>query len=258
MRNLTAVLCAALFTTASFATTEATNKLGITLSATSEPAKHVQLTPGNVISIVGPISAQTEATFAKELFSKDFDDVYVFLDSPGGSIIAGNGIISAMKSSGKKVTCIAKFAASMAFVILQSCDNRYVTEDSIIMQHVASYGLRGQAPNNVSFLNFLEKMTKTIDERQAARIGLSYVDFKKVTRDDLWLFGSDAIDFGAADATVNVTCSARLVKSRKKVTVRSMFGSSTFTFSGCPLVGAPLPNVKKDADSIKAYNRIGM
>ena len=228
--------------------------------APSTPVKSVVLTTKNVITIKGPISGSTESSFATALFSTDYDDdeVVVFLDSPGGSIVAGNGIIASMKASGKKIICVAKFAASMAFVILQSCDKRYVLDSSIIMQHVASYGVNGQAPNNVSMVNFLEKMVETMDRKQAKRIGLEYDEFKARTRNDLWLYGVDAVSFGAADEVVNVTCTSRLVKKRTSITVSSLFGSREFTFSGCPLVGYPLPGVKKDAESIKAYNILNL
>lgn len=218
------------------------------------PVVNAELDNFNSVSIVGPINEELSSDFIADLLHHDGNSVFIYLDSPGGSIIAGNQMIAAMRSSGKRTKCIARFAASMAFIILQACDERYITSDGVLMQHVASYGLRGQAPNNVSFVGFLETMIKHLDKAQAARIGLSYEDFKRVTRDDWWLYSGDAISAKTADGFADVTCSSKLIKGERIKEFRTFFGNIKVRMSTCPLI-TKLEVIKKvGTTSIDSFN----
>ena len=232
---------------------------------TTATITNVELNKSNSVSIEGGISGSLASDFIENLLKLEDKKITVYINSPGGSIIAGNEMISAMKSSGKHITCVAKFAASMAFIIFQECDTRLVTRDGILMQHVASYGVRGQAPNNVSFLNFLESMVRDIDVRQAARIGLSYADFKTKTRDDWWLFAGQNLAANTADGFASLTCSSKLIKSKKEIVIRGFFGTLEATKSGCPLLSKLTPKKGKrqiprptsyTSESIKGLNAV--
>lgn len=217
----------------------------------AENSSRVVLNGKNLVVIKGEIDDESVAIAASQLLESDGKEITIFISSPGGSIVAGNSLISIMKGSGKKTRCIASEAVSMAFVIFQACDERLVLENSIVMQHEASYGLKGQAPNNRSMLNFIESMLKTMDKAQADRIGLSYAEFKSRTRNDWWLFGSAAVDNDVADSLVSVTCSPELSKKHTKQTLRGFFISAEVEWSGCPLVDGPL---KVD---VKAFTPFG-
>ena len=69
------------------------------------------------------------------------EPVSLIIDSPGGSIIAGNLIINAvdnLKSKGIQVNCyVTGMAASMAFQILLHCSNRYALPYSMFLWHSA-------------------------------------------------------------------------------------------------------------------------
>lgn len=208
--------------------------------AKAEDSSRVVLSGKNLVVIKGEIDDESVAVAASQLLESDSKEVTIYISSPGGSIVAGNSLISIMKGSGKKTRCIASEAVSMAFVIFQACDERLVLENSIVMQHEASYGLKGQAPNNRSMLNFIESMLKSMDKAQADRIGLSYAEFKSRTRNDWWLFGEAAVDENVADSLVSVTCSPELSKKHTKQTLRALFISAEVEWSGCPLVDGPL------------------
>lgn len=203
-------------------------------------AADITLDVGNVITLRGEINEESVARVSNEILESDKSELYLYIASPGGNIIAGQQLTEVIKHSGKKVKCIASIAASMAFVTLQTCAERYVMDDSIIMQHVASYGLQGQDPNNWSMVRFIRQIIRQLDQEQATRLGLSVPEFKKKTRNDWWLVGREAVDAKAADKLVTVTCTTALTKKRTTMELRGFFVSQKVEFSGCPLVEYPV------------------
>jgi ATP-dependent Clp protease protease subunit len=209
-------------------------KLTSTLSGT------ILLTKENTIVLRGEVTEESVARVAVSILEHPKKDVYLYITSPGGSVYAGMRLMNIIENSGKNVTCIADTAASMAFAILQSCQERYVLPQSIIMQHVAAYGLNGQEPNNYSMATFIREVTEKLDTQQAKRLGLSLEDFRKKTRDDWWMIGDNAVKYKAADKVVNVSCDSSLTKERHTEQVQALFWSFDVTFSGCPLVEGPI------------------
>lgn len=190
----------------------------------------------NTISIVGPIGQDTASDFISALSTIKGDEVVIYLDSPGGSVIAGNSMITSMASSGKTFNCVAKFAASMAFGILQACDNRYLTRDGIIMQHTMSYGLRGSAPQNRSLVGLFQRIEDEMDRFQAERLGLTLEEFRYKTIRDYWLYSVDAVTANAADGLAIVSCEEALVNQKVIRTFRGFFGTFKLKMSACPLI----------------------
>lgn len=208
--------------------------------STQSFAKKIELTESNHILLRGEVSDESVSKVIQEINTAKSKEVTLFIDSPGGSVIAGYKLIKTIENSGKVVTCIAANAASMAFSILQSCHKRLVMEDSIVMQHVMSYSLGGQEPNNYSMAQLMHKINVAMDKRQAKRIGISYEDFRDKVRDDWWLFGNDAVDANVADDSVEVSCTEALSKKTKKDVMSSEFTTVTITWSSCPINPAPI------------------
>jgi len=166
--------------------------------------------------------------------------VLMYITSPGGSVIAGDRFIEFMKTSGKKFTCIADFAASMAISIFQQCDNRYVMTNGILMQHVASWGVNGQDPNNRALIKLIDALLSKLERGTSKAMRMGVAKYKKLIRDDIWMYGKVALRFNAADKVVQVKCSPELYRKRVKITQDTMFGSYDAIFSGCPLISSPI------------------
>lgn len=225
------------------------------LLATTATATDVYtLEKGKYISLTDVVSNDSTNAAIYQLLSSKGDEVTMFISSPGGSIIAGLNLIQAMKASGKTITCIADFAASMAFIILQNCDKRLVTPNAVVMQHEASFGARGARPHVNSMVDFVNRMVATIEVQQAERIGMSLEDFKAKARNDWWLFGKEAIDNGVADSLTFVSCSTELLNKLVKKTARSFFGSKTYTASACPLIKGSFKGLS--SETIKNMNSL--
>ncbi len=65
--------------------------------------------------------------------------IYMYINSPGGSVFAGYYLINQMEKAqglGVKFICVVdNMAASMAFQLLAHCDSRYAMKSSILLWH---------------------------------------------------------------------------------------------------------------------------
>lgn len=205
-------------------------------------SKNSILLSDNTIVLRGEINGSTVSKTISALMTHKGPIVNLFLSSPGGSVIDGAQLVQAIRSVNKKVVCITDFSASMSFVILQACDERVVLEASILMQHVASFGIRHQPqPNAIAFVEFIKQITTTMDSAQAQRMQLPLERFRQLIRDDYWLFGREAVKAKAADRVAQAVCSAELTSKEEKETL-SLFGGLVklnVVWSACPLVTEP-------------------
>ena len=92
--------------------------------------KIIELNKQNLITLRGEIDEQITSEIIGKINKFTNSHLYLYIISPGGSVIEGLQIIDQLQSLAHKnikLSCIANFAASMAFVIFQSCPTRYIT-----------------------------------------------------------------------------------------------------------------------------------
>lgn len=201
----------------------------------------VTLTSQNSMALRSEVDDESTSRLILQLMEFKGDTVYLYINSPGGSIIAGNQLVQAIHASGKKVVCIADFAASMAFSILQSCDQRLVMDDAIIMQHQAATEMKGNVTKLGKELELLQKLAEGLNKDDAARLGMPLKEFQAKIHDEWWMVGGEEIVASkAADAVTRVKCSAELSKKREVQIIDSLFGQAVLTWSGCPLATYPV------------------
>jgi len=201
--------------------------------------KEITLNTTNSISIKGEINDEVASNFIHELNQKkDKNDIYVYLDTNGGSVDAGNLIVDEIQKY--DLDCIAQKAASMGFVILQSCKTRYITNYGILMQHQMSYGIINEKEKVDSYSAFITQIADILLEMQAAKINIDKHKFKEKTYNDWWLFGMNAIKENCADHLVRLKCTSLLTNQ----TFTKDVSSYTYTYSKCPLVTQPIKKTK--------------
>jgi ATP-dependent protease ClpP protease subunit len=217
--------------------------------------------PSNTVVFRGQVDGETVSKAMMDLAAVADPEIYLVLDSPGGSVIDGMQLVDFTQGLNKKIHCVASFAASQAFIFLQShmCTTRTVLPNALIMQHVGTAGLpRQQQPNLNSMMGMLNRLTERVDVMQAKRIGISVKQFNAATRDDLWLWGDDAVKFGAADKSEAASCTKDLIDARVVQDVQVFIFTLRVTWSGCPLITAPLkvemPNMVGAKDAKRALD----
>lgn len=217
-------------------------------------SENLNLTLANTVTLRGPIDDRSVVNLQLQVAALDDKrrgPIYLVLDSPGGSIEAGETLISYLKTIPNLHT-VTIFAASMASAIAQALPGkRYIVEDGTMMFHRASVQLGGQIEMGEveSRLAWIKSVVLRMEARNAKRMSMSLVDYKARVKDELWQTSEQAVAEKSADKVVNLVCSKELIKSGVKLDIQSIFGSYTVVFSQCPLMRFPvavISNEKKD------------
>ena len=218
----------------------------------------IYLNENNLVNIRGPINSDSTNKFFQDIMKLDKEqEINIFINSPGGSVMEGLKIVNyiEMLNQNVKVNCIADFAASMAFIITQSCKNRYALKSSLLMQHQMSLMNSGNLFNLNNYMEMINDMNVDLDKSQAERIDMTYEEFKERITNDWWLYGNKAKEMNVVDDIVNVRCSDRLISGNEKIKVSTFFGDIESAFNLCPLVRHPLKVIfNREIDS-KEYSK---
>lgn len=211
------------------------------LSATTT-IQTVRLTENNFVVIRGEIEPLNTAKIIDRLTHINEPTVYVYLDTPGGSVSDGMNIVNVLKSleaRGINVICVSHIALSMGFVITQYCPTRLVMDSSILMQHQMSIQLKGPVKNIASLMiGYIESVGRITEEHQAKRINVTTEKFNELVQHDWWIYGEDNIKKNTADGLAYVWCDfhPEIIKER----VYTIFGDFDVYYSNCPLAKDPI------------------
>lgn len=207
-------------------------------------ANEITLTSKNTVVMNQPFSSASVTKVQSQLAELAFNsskDLYLVLNSPGGSISAGQSLIDFAKALPNRVHTITIFAASMAYLTAQHLDRRYVIPSGQLMSHRARIGgLSGQVPGEAnSRLRFISQIVKELFQSTAKRVGVPYRDYLGSVYDELWLTAKEAVNQNHADEIITAKCDKSL-SGTYTTNVRTFFGTYKVTFSKCPLISGPL------------------
>jgi ATP-dependent protease ClpP protease subunit len=209
-------------------------------------AKTITLNSNNFVSLVGPVSRSSVDDVIKGFSSKnvveyiqDNKQINLYLNTPGGSVFAGNHLIqyiNTLRENNIQVDCIAQNFMSMGFIIMQSCSKRYVMFDSIGMQHQMSLGMKGSIENFKAQFNLIERVNDHLTEMEIKRINITKSDYLSKILSDWWLYGIENVVENVADELINVKCSPTIVNEKVKKQ-ESFFGFDIeIEMSKCPVL----------------------
>lgn len=180
----------------------------------------LSITPpaARTVTIFGEIGSDAAEVAAKisEMSVKSDKPIYLLINSPGGSVLDGAQIVSAIQGSRAPVyTICTMLCASMAAIIHQYGTERYATDRSILMFHEAAGGMQGYVNHMLSRLTMLTNYVNKMDDYIAQRSGMPLADFRKGTANELWLDAEDALAKKFVDklVTVNLANSEQLMPS---------------------------------------------
>lgn len=207
----------------------------------------ITLTTGNMLVLRGPVTAESMNKLKHQILRKSQklprnSHIYLILDTPGGSVTAGQSFIDTVKAVPQKVHTITLFAASMGFHIAQNLNNRYILPTGTLMSHRAKIsGIGGELPGELIVrLNHILKGLKRMDQIAANRVGMTVEAYQELIRDEYWVDGFEAVEQQMADRQILVKCSKYLINNKEEVTLNTFFGKAKLEFSKCPLLTAPV------------------
>lgn len=132
----------------------------------------------------------------------EVDPIYLYINSPGGSVHSGEVLINVMRHIKAPVyTICVGMAASMGAVIL-SCGekgHRYCMPYSDVMLHQVSSGTSGNIQDQRVSLQYSEKLNERLMSLLAENCGKTYKQILKDTNRDLWLSPEEAVKYGVVD-----------------------------------------------------------
>lgn len=135
--------------------------------------------------------------------------IKMYINSPGGSIMDGDGVLDTMdyvKSKGVTIETmvIGKAASFGALILLNGSEgHRKVLPRSRVMIHQPLGGAQGQAADIEIKAKLIIGMKNEINQFIADKTGQSVEVIEKKTDRDSWFKGQEAVDFGLADKVVN-------------------------------------------------------
>ncbi len=191
----------------------------LSFSALSESeinSRVLTLDGNNYFGVKGQFDGTMSDQFARKLFTFEGDEMFVYINSPGGSVFAMSAMIEQMRNSKVKFTCVAQFAASAAFMLFQHCTKRLILPDGIIMSHNASGGFQDEFPRIRTLLDVIEGVLKPIEVRVADRLKMSMKEYDTLINKNLWINATTAEKFHAADDVLKgVVCSKAITHEEK-------------------------------------------
>jgi ATP-dependent Clp protease, protease subunit len=222
------------------------------VTSTTKASNTVVLSADNTVVLSDVIEGEAASKILSQ--TKDLNrktswnnkPIYLFLNTPGGSIQTGLEMIEALNGNGRPVSTVTLFAASMGFQLVQNLGERLILKNGVLMSHRAAGEFTGQfggqSPSQVEnrFKLWNQRITE-MDEQTVKRTGgkQTLESYQKAYANELWLTGTQAVAGGYADRMVTVKCDSSLdgvtTHSLSFMGLRVMYDTDN-----CPLNTSPM------------------
>ncbi|WP_262913146.1 ClpP family protease [Portibacter marinus] len=146
---------------------------------------------------------------AQLLFLESTDpkrDIQMFINSPGGSVIAGMGIYDTMQYVSPDVgTICTGLAASMGAVLLTAGTKgkRTCLPHARVMIHQPSGGMQGQFSDMEISYNLIKDLREELYNILASHSGKTFEDIEKDSDRDNWMTAKEAKEYGLVDEVLD-------------------------------------------------------
>ena len=163
-----------------------------------------RLLKDRIILVFGEITDEVSASVIAQLLflsSQDKEkDIYLYINSPGGSVSAGLSIYDTMNYiSNKCITIGMGLCASMGAFLLASGDIRYALKHTKIMIHQPLGGAKGQASDIKIIANEIINTKKILNQILANITKKDIEVIEKDTDRDFYMNAIEAKDYGLID-----------------------------------------------------------
>jgi len=140
-----------------------------------------------------------------KLQSESTEPIYIVITSPGGSVLAGAALISAMQASRAPVYTVCDiFCASMGAMIHQYETKRYMTDRSVLMFHPATSEAGGDVDRIFSYAKMMRRYINKMELYVAKRVNISFEQYKAESAVELWIDSEDSLTRNFADKIVTI------------------------------------------------------
>jgi ATP-dependent Clp protease protease subunit len=133
-------------------------------------------------------------------------DIWLYINSPGGSVYAGMAIYDTMQFVSCDVATVCMgMAASMGQFLLTAgaTGKRYTLPNARVMMHQPLAGLRGQAADIAIQAEQLGYTKRRMAELTAHHTGQTLEKIQADAERDRWFTASEAVEYGLVDRVIN-------------------------------------------------------
>ncbi len=165
-----------------------------------------RLLEDRIIMLCGEINDEMSSSIVSQLlYLESLDassDIYMYINSPGGSVSAGLAIYDTMNYIQCHVSTISiGMSASMAAFLLSAGTKgkRYALEHSDIMIHQPLGGFEGQTSDMEIRTKYMIKQKEKLNQLLSKHCHQPYKKIKKDTDRDYFMSAKEALDYGIID-----------------------------------------------------------
>lgn len=166
-----------------------------------------RLMKDRIVFLVGEINDYNANIVISQLLyldSENTDDIYLYINSPGGAITSGMAIYDTMRFIKSNVLTIGLgMCASMAAFLLSSGDKRYALPNAEIMIHQPLGGAQGQASDIKIAAERIIKLKEKLNQILADNTKQPLKKIYKDTERDNYLSAIEAKEYGIIDDIIN-------------------------------------------------------
>jgi ATP-dependent Clp protease protease subunit len=159
-----------------------------------------------VVFLVGPVNDATANLVVAQLLFLESEnpdkDIYLYINSPGGSVTAGMGIYDTMQFIKPDVStlCNGQAASMGAFLLAAGAkDKRFALPNSRVMIHQPLGGFQGQASDIEIHAKEILYLRARLNEMLAKHTGQSLEVIERDTDRDYFMGADDAVKYGLID-----------------------------------------------------------
>ncbi len=170
-----------------------------------------RLLQDRIIILFGEITDATSASIISQLLflssTDEKKDIYIYINSPGGSVTAGLSIYDTMKYIKPNVITIGMgLCASMGAFLLSSGDKRYALENTKVMIHQPLGGAKGQATDIMIVAEEIISIKKKLNEILSINTKQPLSKIEHDTERDFYMDANKALEYGIIDEIVKKMC----------------------------------------------------
>lgn len=165
----------------------------------------LDLVKNRVVYLSGEVNSDSAVSIISQLrflASKSDRDIYMFINSPGGSVSDGLAIYDVMNQiSCDVVTVSVGMSASMGSFLLAAGapGKRYAAPSAEIMIHQPLGGVQGQATDILLVAEHIQKIKSKLAGILAEECNKPIKTVIKDMERDYWLSAEEAVEYGLAD-----------------------------------------------------------
>lgn len=161
-----------------------------------------------IVFLSGEITDEVANLIVSELLylnSLGSDDIYLYINSPGGSVTSGMAIYDTMNFIKADVVtiCVGMCASMGAFLLSSGCKGKRMSlKNGEVMIHQPLGGVKGQASDIQIHADRIIKMKKKLNSILASNTSKDMKVIERDTERDNYMDAKEALEYGIIDKII--------------------------------------------------------